>query len=65
LLKLKAAVFGGGERKKVKTDGSRILDCLPSPSSVSKNRFGIDQPIAVEHGVNPLTPFIPSLQQEA
>ena len=65
LLKLKAAVFGGGDRKKVKTDGSRILDCLPSPSSVSKNRFGIDQPIAVEHGTNPLTPFIPSLQQEA
>ena len=65
LLKLKAAVFGGGDRKKVKTDGTRILDCLPSPSSVSKNRFGVDQLIAVEHGVNPLTPFIPSLQREA
>jgi hypothetical protein len=65
LLKLKAAVFGGGDRKKVKTDGTRILDCLPSPSSVSKNRFGVDQLIAVEHGVNPLTPFIPSLQHEA
>ncbi len=63
LLKLKAAVFGTGERKKVRTSGERLLDCLPSPSSVSKNRFGIDQHIAVEHGVNPLTPFIPSLQE--
>lgn len=60
LLRLKANTYGSGERKKLKTDGTRILQMTPSPASVTKNRYGITEDIEVVRGQNPFT-FIPSL----
>jgi len=51
-----------GERKKAKSDGTRIAVCYASASNVSKNRFGIESDIVVKNGVNPFIDFIPSLQ---
>lgn len=53
---------GDGERKQAVTDGSRRLVCYPTPSNISKNRYGIDKDLVVELGKNPLKPFIKSLQ---
>ena len=60
LLKLKSNTYGSGERKKLKTDGTRILHMAPSPASVTKNRYGITDDIEVSMGENPFG-FIPSL----
>jgi hypothetical protein len=60
LLKLKSNLYGSGDRKKLKTDGTRIMSMAPSPASVTKNRFGIVDDIEVKQGENPFT-FIPSL----
>lgn len=60
LLKLKSNTYGSGDRKKLKTDGTRILHMTPSPASVTKNRYGITEDIEVVQGENPFT-FIPSL----
>ena len=60
LLKLKSNLYGSGDRKKLKTDGTRIMSMAPSPASVTKNRFGIVDDIEVTQGENPFT-FIPSL----
>jgi hypothetical protein len=41
------------------------LICYAVASNVSKNRFGITEPLAVELGVNPLAglvPFIPAIE---
>lgn len=32
-----------GEKSRASTDGSRIITCYPTPSHISKNRFGITQ----------------------
>lgn len=60
-LKLETFTSGDGERKKAISDGTRILVCHATASNVSKNRFGIIEPLMVEMGKNPLVPFIPSL----
>jgi len=52
-----------GERKKAKSDGTRIAVCYASASNVSKNRFGIESDIVVKNGVNPFVDFIPSLSK--
>ena len=61
-LKLETFTMGEGERKKAISDGTRVLVTHATAASVSKNRFGITEPITVSPGVNPLTPFIPSLR---
>jgi hypothetical protein len=43
--------------KKAVSDGTRIAICHSGPSQVSKNRFGIDEPVTLEKDVNPF-PFI-------
>ena len=63
LLKLKSNTYGSGERKKLKTDGTRILHMSPSPASVTKNRYGITEDIEIVQGENPFT-FIPSLNNQ-
>ena len=50
LLKLKSNTYGSGERKKLKTDGTRILHMSPSPASVTKNRYGITEDIEIVRG---------------
>lgn len=63
-LKLQTFVTGGDESKKAKaiSDGTRELVTYATAANVSKNRYGITKPLEVELDVNPLTPFITSLQ---
>lgn len=61
-LKQQMVVMGDeGERKKARGSGSRELVCHVTPSSVSKNRYGITQSIPVTIGTNPLAQFVPAL----
>jgi len=60
-LKLETFTTGEGERKKAISDGTRVLICHATAANVSKNRFGITEPINVEIGVNPLTAHIGAL----
>ncbi len=61
-LRLETFVTGDGERKKAISDGTRQLVCHAVASNVSKNRFGITEPLEVKLGENPLAAFIPQLQ---
>jgi len=61
-LRLETFVTGEGERKKAISDGTRQLVCHAVAANVSKNRFGISEPLEFKIGENPLTPFIPQLQ---
>mgnify|MGYP002735202003 CR=1 FL=1 len=59
-LRLQTFVKGGdGERKMAISDGTRQLVCHATASNVSKNRFGITEPLEVKMGENPLTDFLP------
>jgi len=60
-LKLETFTTGEGERKKAISDGTRVLVTYATAASVSKNRFGINEPIIVKAGVNPFTSFIGAL----
>lgn len=61
-LKLETFTTGDGERKKAISDGSRLLVCHATASNVSKNRFGITEPLPVKQGQNPLIDFVPTLK---
>lgn len=63
-LKLETFTKGDGERKKALSDGTRIIICHASAANVSKNRYGIVDPIVVPQGKNPFVGLIPSLKQE-
>lgn len=60
-LKLETFTRGDGERKKAMSDGTRLLVTYASAANISKNRYGIEEDLEVEKGVNPLIEFIPSL----
>lgn len=57
-IKLKTYTMGDGNKKKALSDGTRIITCYPTPSHISKNRFGIDGDITWVMGENPFTPFL-------
>ncbi|MGJ8686326.1 MAG: ATP-binding protein [Spongiibacteraceae bacterium] len=61
-IKQKTFTRGDGDKKKAITDGTRIITCYPTPSHISKNRFGIVDDLPFLKGTNPLAEFIPSLQ---
>lgn len=61
-LRLETFTTGDGERKKAISDGTRELITYATASNVSKNRFGITEPITVKQGENPFVNFIPSLK---
>lgn len=63
-LRLESFTKGDGERKKVISSGARELICYATASNVSKNRFGITDPIPVANGQNPLIDYIPALNSE-
>jgi len=46
-----------GERKRAVSTGERELVCHMTASSVAKNRYGIEDPIEIEQGVNPFLQF--------
>lgn len=50
-----------GERKKAISTGDRQLVCHADAACVSKNRFGITEPLECTPGVNPLLGLVPSL----
>lgn len=60
-LRLDTVTIGEGERKKAVSDGSRVLVCHAHSAHVSKNRFGIAEPLAVKQGENPLVGHVPVL----
>lgn len=60
-LKLQTFTTGDGERKKAMSDGTRLLVCYATASNVSKNRFGIEDDIVFEPGVNPFIGILPAL----
>jgi len=68
---IRLQTFAKGEAKEVKraiSSGARELVCFATASNVSKNRFGITEPLTVELGVNPLAglvPFIPAIKKDA
>lgn len=51
-----------GERKKAISTGDRLLICHASASNVSKNRYGITDPMECPEGTNPLAAIIPALK---
>lgn len=59
-IKLKTFTTGDGDRKRAHTDGLRIITCYPTPSHISKNRFGIKQDLPFIEGENPFAAYIPS-----
>jgi hypothetical protein len=61
-LKLETFTTGDGERKKAISDGTRILICDAKAACVSKNRFGITEPLTVKAGENPLSDIIGALK---
>jgi len=61
-LRLETFTTGDGERKKAISDGTRELITYATASNVSKNRYGITDPLKVELGQNPLKSFIKSLE---
>lgn len=63
-IKLKTFVKGDTERKKAISDGSRIITCYPTPSHISKNRFGIIEDIPFTLDGNPFEGVIPQLTQQ-
>ena len=50
-----------GERKKAISTGDRQIIVHATAANVSKNRFGITEPLDCQEGVNPLANIIPSL----
>lgn len=61
-LRLETFMKGDGERKKAISDGTRQLVCHAVASNVSKNRFGITEPLEVKLGENPLIGMLPQLK---
>lgn len=61
MVKLVTFTTGDGDRKKAVSDGSREIVCTATPSAVTKNRYGITEPLPVELGINPLTGVVSCL----
>lgn len=61
-LKLETFTTGDGDRKKAISSGNRIAVCHTAAAQISKNRYGISEPIEVPKLENPFVNFIPSLQ---
>lgn len=63
-LRLETFTTGDGERKKAISSGNRIAVCHTTAANVSKNRFGITEPLDVPQGKNPFVQYIPTLKGE-
>ena len=63
-LKLETFTTGEGDRKKAISDGTRVLITYATAANVSKNRYGIIEPLPVEAGKNPLANYIPALMKK-
>jgi GTPase SAR1 family protein len=63
-LKLETFTTGDGEKKKAVSDGTRIAICYTTAANISKNRYGIMEPITVVEGINPFTDYIKILNKD-
>lgn len=61
-LRLETFTTGDGERKKAISDGTREIITYATAASVSKNRFGVTEPIKVKAGDNPFVGIVGSLK---
>lgn len=61
-LRLETFTTGDGERKKAISDGTREIITYATAASVSKNRFGITEPLKVSAGENPFVGIVGSLK---
>jgi hypothetical protein len=57
-LRLETFVTGDGDLKKAISDGTRQLIVHAMAANVSKNRFGISEPLEVKMGENPFGPYM-------
>lgn len=58
-IRLKTFTRGDGEKKRAISTGEREIVCHPVASNVSKNRFGITEPLAFDlSGGNPFASFL-------
>ena len=57
-MRLETYLKGDGEMKKAFSTGDRQLVCHAMAANVSKNRFGITEPLEVKVGENPLTAYL-------
>lgn len=64
-IKLKTFTTGESDKKRAHSDGSRIITCYPTPSHISKNRFGIEKDISFAKGDNPFAAYIPDVTTAA
>ena len=60
-IKLETHTFGEGDRKKAISDGTRMLVTYATAANISKNRFGIEENITFQKGINPFIGLIPSI----
>lgn len=61
-IKLETHTFGEGDRKKAISDGTRMLVTYATAANISKNRFGIEENITFQKGINPFIGLIPSIK---
>lgn len=61
-LRLETFTTGDGERKKAISTGQRIAVCHTDAAQISKNRYGIKEPVEVNEGQNPFINYIPALK---
>lgn len=64
-LRLETFTRGEGDIKKVISSDQRVAICHTHAAQVSKNRYGIKEPISVNEGENCFIPFIKSLQNQS
>jgi hypothetical protein len=57
-LKLKTYVTGDDTKKRAIGDGTRVIACYPTPSHISKNRFGITTDLPFDGQNNPFAAFL-------
>ena len=60
-LKLETFTTGDGDRKKAMSDGTRLLVAHTTAANISKNRYGITEPLEVIENKNPLIGIVPTL----
>jgi len=63
-VRISSVVFGAGEKKRARSDGTRIIQLTSGPATVAKNRYGLTEDVAYEAGTNPLLSLIPYFNQE-
>ncbi len=61
-LKVDLNVISNGDRSKAISTGERVAVCHSDPAQISKNRYGIDEALYVDRGVNPFIEYIPYLK---